>query len=275
MKQRNRFCNRPKPAYRIVPWTLCGMFAFVATAQAQDQPNTAPPNQKPLDPKVGAILDEMESAGQSINSIRCEVKLHEQDNLNLTETTKYGSILFKRAEPHAMFLVEFDRMEADGIVHRHKQWWLFKNRWLTEAKAQSKTIIKRETVGKDEVIDLFDLEKAPFPIPFGQKRETIERNFNVSLTAPIVNDPKDCDHLVCRPKPGAPLAAEYSRLDFLVSRELHLPVKIIAEDAQGDNVLIADFTGLSKTDLNPNLPDSVFVLPPETRDFAVNVEPRN
>ena len=247
----------------------------MAVAAGQTPPPTAPVahENKPVDPRVGAVLDEMESAGDAVRSIRCDVKLHEKDNLNLTDTTRYGVILFKRARPHAMFLVRFDKIEADGIVHRDKQWWLFRDRWLTEAKSQSRTIIKRETSGKDQVVDLFDLEKAPFPVPFGQKREQIERNFNVSLTPPIADDPDNCDHLVCRPKPRSPLAKSYSRLDFLVSRELHLPVRIITEDARGDQVVIADFPGLSRSDLNADLPDEAFVLPPDTRAFAVHTEP--
>lgn len=262
---------------RIIPCAACALTviacgALTGFAQAPDSQRQAAPQRKPVDAAVGKILDEMEAAGQAIDTIRCDVKLAEKDNLNLTETTKYGSILFKRAKPHAMFMVTFDRTEADGIVHKDKEWWLFRDRWLTEAKSQSNTVIRREQLREGESIDLFDLEKTPFPMPFGQKRDQIERNFGVTLTAPTADDPDGCDHLVCRPHPDAPLAREYKRLDFLVSKDLHLPIRIIAEDVRGDSVRIADFPGLAKTGLNLDLPDKAFALPPETQDYGVSTE---
>jgi len=243
--------------------------AFSQTPKAEEQ---TVPERIPVTPEVAKILDDMETAGNAVKTIRCDVKLNEKDNLNLTETTKYGSILFKRDEPHAMFMVAFDRTEADGIVHKDKEWWLFRDRWLIEAKSQSNTIIRREQLRPGETIDLFDLEQTPFPMPFGQKRDQIERNFGVSLTPPTADDPQGCDHLVCRPHPNAPLAREYKRLDFLVSKDLRLPIRIIVEDVRGDSVRIADFPSLSKADLNLDLPDKAFALPPETKDYGVSTE---
>lgn len=274
--QRNdpQYENRPGQNVRLATYALivlaCGV--SIGLAQAPEEPKHANPERIPVTDEVAKILDDMEAAGNDVKTIRCDVKLNEQDNLNLTETTKYGSILFRRAEPHAMFMVGFDRMESDGIVHKDKEWWLFRDRWLIEAKSQSSTIIRREQLRTGETIDLFDLEKTPFPMPFGQKRDQIERNFGVSLTPPTADDPEGCDHLVCRPHPDAPLAREYKRLDFLVSKDLHLPIRIIAEDVRGDSVRIADFPGLSKADLNIDLPDKAFTLPPETKDYGVSTE---
>jgi len=225
-------------------------------------------------PKVVSILEQMESTGQAIQSIRCKVVYRVEDRLNLTETQRFGTILFKRSQPHDMFLIEFSKLIADGIKYSDKQWWLFRDRWLTECKSKSRTIIRRETVRPGETVDLFDLEKAPFPVPFGQRKEQILRNFDVRIVEPQLDDPDGCDHLVCRPKPGTPLSEDYKRLDFYVSREMHLPVRIVAEDMRGDQITRADFPDLTKASWNVKLDDDAFELPAdEVKGFAVVKEP--
>ncbi len=238
-------------------------------AESTTQPATSPAT----NPQVDALLARMESAGERLQTIRCKVEYTVIDRLNLTETTRFGTILFKRAEPNPMFLIEFDKLIADDVVKRDKQWWLFRDRWLWEIKGKSRTIIKREILHPGEKADFFDIEKAPFPLPFGQQKEKILRNFDVTLVPPQVDDPPDTDHLVCRPKPDSPLADDYSRLDFYVSRKLDLPVKIVAEDVRGDRVSVARFPDLSATDLNVSLSDADFEQPAESRGFAVAEEP--
>lgn len=226
-----------------------------------------------IDPRVLVVLDELESAGQAVNSIKCSVVFKETDRLNLTDMVKKGVIRFKRTEPHPMFHIQFDNLEIDGIVHRDRESWIFRDRWLTEVKAKSKTIIRREIVATGEEVDFFDLENSPFPIPFGQKKKQILENFDVTLAPPQMGDPAECDHLVCRPKEGAPLARDYKRLDFYVSRELRLPLRIIAEDAKGEKVTVADFPDLTPTAINAALTDEAFALSEdETRGYAISTE---
>ena len=223
--------------------------------------------------RVVDILDRLETAGRNVSTIRCAVKYTVNDKLNITVTTKYGSIIFKRSEPHPMFMIHFHKLVAEDIVRRDKEWWLFRERWLWEIKGKSKTIIKREVLRPGEQADFFDLETAPFPVPFGQRRDQILKNFEVSLVDAQVGDPAGCDHLVCWPKDRAPLAKEYRRLDFYVSCDLHLPLRIVAEDAKGNKVTVADFPDLGeKGRLNIALPDSVFVQPQETRGFQISQE---
>lgn len=250
-----------------------GLSAFAQENSADAGTNgtaSAPANE--LDPKVDAILSELEAAGARVQTIRTRVEYRVDDNLNLTRTTKEGSILFRRAEPHPMFLVEFDKLNADGTVLKDKEWWLLRDRWLWEAKEKSQTILKREVAAPGEQIDLFDLGKSPVPIPFGQKKAQILENFTVKYLSPQMGDPADSDHLYCKPKEGVPLAQEFRRLEYYVSRKLKLPVKIVAQDAGGERVTQATFA-LDENNLNVELPESAFRLPEETRKFSVTEEP--
>ena len=244
------------------------------TASGNDPvPTATPSKQTGNQEQVVKILSELDEAGQNVETIRCSVVYSVEDNLNLSSSTKTGSLVFKRSKPHPMVLVEFTKTVSDDIVYRHKEWWLFRDRWLTEAKAKSKTIIKREWLRVDEECDFFDLETSRMPMPFGQEKEQILQNFEVKLMPPQVGDPENSDHLLCRPKKNAPLAKEYKRLEYYVSKELHLPTRIVAEDVTGKKVTVVNFTDTKKGNINTEIPDSTFALPKETRSFQVIEEP--
>jgi hypothetical protein len=231
-----------------------------------------------------AVLAQFEAAGKDLKTIRCAVEFTTDDRLNLSETTKFGTVLVKRAEPHPMFLITIDKSESDGIVFRDKEWWLFKGRWLWEAKAKSSTIIKRELLAPGEQRDLFSLEDSPVPMPFGQSKDEVLKNFNVRLMPTQVGDPPDTDHLYCVPRDGR-MAKDYSRLEYYVSTTTHLPVRIVAENASGTKVSIAEFRDvptdankparepLSARSINVEIPDTAFALPNETGKFHVSLEP--
>ncbi len=229
---------------------------------------------EPAPAEVVAILERLEQAGKDIKTIRCKVEFKTEDTLNITETTRYGTIQFKRAEPNPMFLVSFDKMVADGILLRQQVWYLFRDRWLIEANSKSQNRIDREILEPGEQADFFDLDKAPFPMPFGQKKEQILKNFEVKLIPPQPGDPAACDHLLCKPKEESGLARDYGRLDYYVSRKLNLPLRILVEDAPGTNLKVADFGDLTEKSINLDLPDSAFVLPKETDGYHKTTEPK-
>lgn len=222
---------------------------------------------------IAAVLKRLEDTGKNLQTIRAEVTYTVNDVLNLTETTKRGVIRFKRTTPHPIFLIHFDHLNADGVIRRDKEWWLLRDRWLWEAKGKSRTILKREVYRPGEEVDFFDLERSPIPMPFGQRQAEIERNFEVTLMAPQLGDPKNCDHLYCVPRPNVSLAKQYKRLEYYVSRELNLPVRIVAENAQGNKVTVAEFPTLSASDINIKFKDGEISLPKETKGFNVTEEP--
>lgn len=116
------------------------------------------------------------------------------------------------------------------------------------------------------------IDKAPFPIPFGQKKAEILEHFNVTLAPPAPGDRENTDHLVCIPKPDSKLAKDYSKLEFFVSRSLHLPVKIVMTANPPDRITTAEFPDLTSASLNANLPDARFQQPKETKRYAVAEE---
>ena len=218
---------------------------------------------EPEQSRIDLILQQLEDRGDTVNDLKCKVEYTVEDILADDRFTKFGEIRYKRQEPNPVFYIHFEKLHQAGVVNRKKEWYIFDGQYLWEIKEAAKNKIRHEVVKPGEKIDLFDIEESPIPIPFGHKKEQIQRNFMVVLVAPAAGDPPQTDHLVCRPKPDTRLSTEVERLEFFVSRDLHLPVKIVSVERGGNQINTAVFPDLTAESINSKLGDSAFDLPRE------------
>ncbi len=229
---------------------------------------------EPQQDRIDLILQRLEDRGSTVNDLKCKVEYTVEDLLADDKFTKFGEIRYKKKEPNPVFYIYFEKMHQAGLVNRKKEWYIFDGRFLWEVKEAAKNKIKHEVVKPGETIDLFDIEESPIPIPFGQKKDQIQRNFVVVLVAPTEGDPPNTDHLVCKPKPDSRLSKDFERLEFFVSRDLHLPVRMVSVERGGNQINTAVFPDLSAGSINSELPDSAFDLPREARKWkTVEAEP--
>jgi len=252
----------------IVQWA-CIVTLFAAATSAVSQQRTY--SQDPGKSRVDEILTQLQHRSDGLKDIRCEVRFVEDDRVNLTQRTKFGEILFLMTKPNPHFLIHFQKTESDGVLGK-QEWYLFDGRWLYQAVERTAQVTKQEVARPDKEFDLFDLEKAPFPLPFGQKRETILRNFDVTLAAPAPGDPANTDHLICIPKAESRLRRRYERLDLFVHRDIHLPSRIVITKNGGLEINTADFPGLSEKNINAGVKAKDFDMPADWRKYKQVVE---
>lgn len=193
--------------------------------------------------------------------------------MNLTKRKKYGRILFRQEEDAQYFLIHFEKSEVDGVLGK-QEWYLFDGRWLYQAIERLEQVTKQEQAPPGEHVDLFDLDSAPFPMPFGQKKETILRHFDVRLVEPAPNDPPETDHLVCKPKPGSRMHDKYEKLEFFIRRDIHLPSRIIVTKGEGLEINRADFPDLDADSINSGLTKKDFAHPKAWNQYKLVVERR-
>ena len=219
--------------------------------------------------RIDTILEQLEARGDTVNDLKCRVEYTVEDLLADDQFTKFGHIRYKHQEPNPWFYIHFEKTAQAGVIlgKGRREWYIFKGRYLWEIKEAAQNKIQHEVVKPGEQIDLFDIEESPIPIPFGQKKAQIQRNFVVVLMAPAEGDPNDTDHLVCKPKAESRLAREFDQLEFFVHRELHLPVKIVSVQRGGNQINTAVFPDLSPGSINTGLKDSQFDHPPEARKW--------
>ena len=215
---------------------------------------------KPANPEVDRILTALQQRSDGLKDIRCEVSFTDEDRVNLTKNKKSGRISLAVAKPNAHFLVHFDKTDLDGVRGK-QEWYLFDGTWFYQAVERLEQVTRQKIAGSGQEIDLFDIEKAPFPMPFGQKKENILRNFDVRLAEPTGGDPPETDHLVCNPKPTSRLARRYDQLDLYVHRTLNLPKRITVTKKNGMEINTAEFPDLSEKSINTGLSRGDFEKP--------------
>ncbi|MBI4716836.1 MAG: hypothetical protein HY763_03450 [Planctomycetes bacterium] len=222
--------------------------------------------------RINEILERLEKRSDDIKDIRCDVRFVEDDRINLSKRTKRGRIIFLLTEENPNFLVHFDKIESDGVAGK-QEWYLFDGRWLLQAMERLQQVTRQEVAREGERVDLFDLERAPFPLPFGQKKEQILRNFDVTLAPPSGEDPSETDHLVCIPKPGSTMDRRYDKLEFFVRRDINLPGRVVATKSGGLEINTADFPDLSPKSLNAGVSKKDLSRPAAWKGYKEVVEP--
>ena len=221
--------------------------------------------------RIDQILTQLQERSDGLNDLRCKVEFIEDDRINLSKRKKYGDILFMITEPNPHFMIHFKRTEMDGVLGK-REWYLFDGRWLHEAIERIEQVTKREIAKPGEKIDLFDLETAPFPLPFGQKKEKILNNFDVALVPPAEHDPPHTDHLRCTPKAGSRLHGKYDRLEFYVHQSLHLPTRVVVTKNDGLEIIRADFPGLTEGSINAGVRKTDFAHPAAWKKYKEVIE---
>lgn len=221
--------------------------------------------------RIDAVLTRLEQRSADLKDIRCRIEFAEDDRMNLTQRKKYGEILFLITKPNPRFLIRFDKTETDGILGK-REWYLFDGRWLFQALERIRQVTREEIAGPGEAIDLFDLETAPFPLPFGQRKATILRHFDVTLVPPAPGDPPSTDHLVCIPKAGSAMHRRYDKLEFFVRQDIHLPSRVVVTKGEGLEITTANFPDLSASSINAGVTEKAFAHPKEWKGYDLVVE---
>ncbi len=226
------------------------------------------------DAAVDAILDRLESKGKAIRDLRAKVKKDQIDTFPVKEVrTNEGVLLFRRFDANPKFLIRFDRYVAAGIVREgpeNREWFVFDGQWLIERQDKAKIIHKRQVLAAGEHLDVFKLGQGPFPMPIGQSRRDMLTHFSITRGAAAgKDDPAGCDHLVCAVRKGSDLAETYKTVEFFVDRALDLPVRIRAERAKDETVVVVTLIDVK---LNTGMAASEFEIP-LPKDYQLTVDP--
>ena len=211
------------------------------------------PEKRPTsgDSETDRILDRLEAKGKAIQGLTCKLTYRYVTGGPVQDTmTKLGRLSFTRGRTNSMFLIEFESRIADGEKIKNVEKYAFDGEWFTEFNEKSRSVTRRQIVRKGERIDPFKLGNGPFPMPFGQKRDEILREFTVERRKPELEDPPGSIHLHCVPRRGTQLASKYSRVEIFVDRKIELPIRIVSESKMDSSRIEVDFKGVN-TDAAP------------------------
>jgi hypothetical protein len=205
---------------------------------------------------------------RQIDDLHAQVSWKLRYVLDLDEDaiTKNGEIWYQQQKPVAKFLVHFSNRISGGRLHKVDEKDMFGGRWYIEENSETKTFDKREVRRESDPGNPYRLGEGPFPVPFGQKKADILREFEVTPGAPSEKDPSNTDHLHLVPRPGSDSQGKYAVVDVWVAREgpeSGLPVKVETTKKRGtgevDSFITIEF---KEPELNRGFSGSIFKLEP-------------
>lgn len=208
---------------------LVSMIVVLLGSVAVRGQTTAPPTTPGVDPKLDAILTRLED--RDVNTLHARVTWQQRyiTDEESDATSKFGEIWFKRGKPVAQFLIRFDSKISGARKDKLDEKYLFDGVWYVELQSRTRTVTRRQVRKPDDPADPYTIGEGVFPLPFGQKKADILKEFRVELMEPDQKDPPNTDHIRLTPRETAQTGKRYKRLDFWVARAgptAGLPVRV-------------------------------------------------
>lgn len=261
------------PSIRLAVLLAIGTVSFTS-AQSTSRPTATPTTQPAsppavvLDPQSEAILTRLESLKFRDLQAKLRWTRLPLDQVFPDVEVRMGEIWYQEAEPAAKFKVHFTKSIAAKRVDNIEDTYLFDGFWFTEVQSSGRSVTRREIRSKDDKTSPYRLGEGMFPIPFGQKKTDIVREFAVTFVPAVDGDPTEADHLLLTPRPDSRMARRFKSVDFWIQNvgpHKGLPVRVKTAKLDGAGRHESDVT-MEFTDvkINPAFAASTFdiAIPP-------------
>lgn len=199
----------------------------IPVAAASSAPAAAEP--VAVDPVVDKILTRLEE--RDVKDLRASLMWETGDMLNPEDVIKKkGEILYRQESPAAKFKVHLKKKIVGLTAPEIDEQYLFDGFVYTELNSNDKTVVRREVRAENDKRNPYKVGEGAFPVPFGQKKADILREFDVTRVPPKEKDPTKTDHLLLSPRTGTASAEQHKSVEFWINQEdtenPGLPVKV-------------------------------------------------
>ena len=199
-----------------------------------------------------------------VTSLTADVSYTRIDPILDRREIRTGKLLFRMVDGKREAAILFDTLIIGRRRETKQKHYIFSGRWMAEVDHDKKQFIKRELVAPDEKeIDPFGLGGGPIPLPIGQSKESVLKNFVVTMVEkPTEGSLSKLDdnvvglHLL-------PIAKdEWEYINLYYDPETWLPVGVEKVDMDGSkrvslltNMLVDTLSDANAALLNIETPD--------------------
>lgn len=264
--------------YRIMLCHLAGALCFGTSGFAQEAASATAPSAGagaapttaatsgaaaagalPADASVDQTLDALDTIGRDLKSFTATVKLSETDVIAQDTVVRTGKFVYQSlGAGDSRLRITFDTRIQDGASQPQKIEYLLDKGWLIDRNYARKIEVNRQMLRPGEKVNLLKLGEGPFPLPIGQKKEDVHKQFEVKRVELSEGELKDAIHLQLTPLPGTRFERDFSTIEVWVDQNSHMPVRIETEDK---NLTTVRTTDLSDVKVGVQLGDGDFKLP--------------
>ncbi len=210
---------------------------------------------------IDNVLDAMQARGGDLKSFTADVTQTEVDPSSSATTIYHGHVWFQAlsgGDARLRYVMTTKQKEKRPATP-YAQEYLLDRGVLTDRDGSHKHDTRRQVVAPGQKLDLFELGKGPFPLPIGQDKAKVLREFDVKRVPAAAGDPPHAVHLQLTPKPASSFAREFDTIDFWVDTRQQMPVRIETVGFHGSSDQTNDLANLK---VNPPVTDADFTLPP-------------
>lgn len=213
---------------------------------------------------VNAALDALHDSGVALKSLAADVRLNTTSGDLGDDSTRVGRfVMQKLPDGDTRVRATFTQRESGKRIYKEKRDYLLSGTDLTDrdysASPKKQTITQVRQPG--EKVDLFKLGQGPFPLPVGQAREDVLKEFEV--TEEKTDDASALAFIKLSPKPNTPLKEKFDWIKVLIDKQTKLPKVITTASPQEVDINTATLTNVR---VNGDVKDDEFKL--ETIDPA-------
>jgi outer membrane lipoprotein-sorting protein len=216
------------------------------------------------DSDLDTTLDALNARGQNLKDFSADVAIHTADNRTGEDTAQIGTVIFQnRNNGDSRIKVAFDKKETDNgngqkIAQKQKLDYVLEDGWLTDRDYQKKLEVRRQVLQPGQKMNLLKLGEGPFPLPIGQDKAEVKKQFKASKVPPAKDDPKDTVHVRLIPVEKSQFEKKFQQIDVFVDTKTNMPVRIDTVEKAGT----VRSTELKNMKLNTGVKNEAFVLPP-------------
>ena len=232
-------------------------------------------NARPLsqDSSVDDVLDALDARGRNLREFVANVQLTEIDEATQLESVRTGRVWYQKQKDDDRIRVTFDQKLEGRFAKNEKVEYLLDDGWLVDRDYRRSVEVKRQVLRPGEKVNLLKLGEGPFPLPIGQAKQDVHKEFEVTKADPGADAPKGTVHVILKPREGTRLATKFKSIDVWVDPQTNMPVRIEALDVNETTRRQTDLTNI-KVNPEPGLGDRDFALPRvEESKWEMHTEP--
>ena len=232
---------------------------------------------------VDEVLDALDRVGRDLRTLHTAVVLTEIDLITGKPVKRAGNVYLQRGDEGVTFRAAFDRVvveDASGkeVMRPEKVEYVLRGDELIDRDYAKRTQVTRKLPPEQKGRDLLKLGEGPFPLPIGQSKEEVRKQFEVTEVNPADPNQNELEvtaepgtrRLRLTPRENSPLAKDFAYVEIDVSLAEGKPVQVITLDTRGETARV---TRLRSFVVNEALPADAFALEPiDARQWNVSVE---
>jgi outer membrane lipoprotein-sorting protein len=220
------------------------------------------------DAPLDTVLDALEQRGKDLKDFSADVKLTDVSERTGEATERTGKVVYHdRGQGDSRIKVNFDKRKLEsGATQDYRQDYLLQEGWLTDRDYKKKLEVRRQVLKPGQKMNLLKLGEGPFPLPIGQEKGEVKKQFEVTKIAPTADDPKDTVHVKLVPKKDSQFEKRFRQIDVFVDTKTNMPARIDTSEKPDT----ARTTELLNLKLNAGVKDEQFTLPNIDREQGWN-----